>query len=436
MATGRGSAAKPKQLEVVLEGHHAGQLRQDFHGRLSFAYDDDYRRLGEATALSLSMPVSRAEHPHNIVDPFLRGLLPDSDAVLARWGRTFGVSANSPFALLSHVGEDVAGAAQFVLPERLDEATAPGAIEMVDDDYLSRRLRTLRGDRSAWDDAHAPVRFSLAGQQPKFALYRSRTGQWGLPSGRQATTHILKPALPNLADQDVNEHLCLVAARLLGLRAAVSSIEVFGDERAIVLVRYDRRVDSNGLVVRVHQEDFCQAMAIPPDRKYEREDGGPGIAAMVELLRGVQPYTEAIASAQHYVKALAYNWLIYGPDAHAKNYSLLLSGAEVAPSPLYDISSVLPYPNAYDLRHMAMAMSVNGKYQNNLIHRDDWTSLALKLGLGPEEVLSWVRDMAERVSDAFVTAARANQELIGNLAVVPALVDNVAIYARELARYL
>jgi serine/threonine-protein kinase HipA len=432
MATARRRVAKPKLLAVVLEGHHAGQLSQDPDGRLVFSYDEDYRAGAEATPLSLSMPLSRASHTHATIDPFLRGLLPDSDAVLARWGRRFGVSANSPFALLSHVGEDVAGAAQFVIPERLDEATAPGKVDGVDEDYIADRLRTLRSDRSAWDDARAPGQFSLAGAQSKFALYRSPTGQWGLPTGRQATTHILKPALPDLADQDVNEHLCLVAARNLGLRAARSEVMIFGDQRAIVLPRYDRQLASNGQVIRVHQEDLCQALAIPPDRKYEDEDG-PGIVTMVELVRTVQPVAEAVSSTEHYVKALAYNWLIYGPDAHAKNYSLLLSGAEVLPSPLYDISSVLPYPTSFNMPQMAMAMSVNGKYQNNLIHREDWAALAADLGLDPDQVLYWVRDLAVRVPDALNTAARANRSYVGHLPVVQALVDNVARYSRQLA---
>lgn len=90
--------AKGKRLEIVLDGVHAGQLLQDVHGRLSVVYDDDYRRRSESTPLSLSMPLSRARQEHNTVDPFLRGLLPDSDATPKRWGRRFGVSANSPFA--------------------------------------------------------------------------------------------------------------------------------------------------------------------------------------------------------------------------------------------------------------------------------------------------------------------------------------------------
>lgn len=439
------AARKPKVLEVVLDGVHAGQLSQDPHGQLRFAYDEDYQRRADATPLSLSMRPTRREHRHKVVGPFLRGLLPDSQAVLDRWGSRFQVSANSPFALLTHVGADVAGAARFVVPDRLAEATSGGTLEWVGQDYIAERLAVLRGDRAAWNDANSPSQFSLAGAQSKFALYRHpANGQWAIPTGRNATTHILKPALPNLADQDVNEHLCLVAARNLGLDAARSHVIEFGGERAIVVERYDREVLDAG-VVRIHQEDFCQALGLSPADKYERgEDGsrgrGPGIVAMAELMRTVQSAHEWRLSAEHYVKALAYNWLIYAPDAHAKNYSILLVGSEALPSPLYDVSSVLPYPGTgegrFELRTMMAAMSVNGKYQNNLIHGDDWVALADQLRLDRDEVLAWVTDLAERVPDAFVDAAKSNGAMVGKLPMVTKLVDGVAKYSKQLSVHL
>lgn len=429
-------ARASKRLEIVLDGVHAGRLLQDEHGRLSIVYDDGYRRRGDATPLSLSMPLSRASHGHNTVDPFLRGLLPDSEAVLERWGRRFGVSANSPYGLISHVGEDVAGAVQFVVEDRLAEATSSGSVQPVDEDYIAGRLRVLGQDRAAWDDALSPAQFSLAGAQAKFALYRSPDGEWGLPSGRTATTHIFKPSLPYLGDQDVNEHLCLVAAGKLGLPAARSEIRQFGDQRAIVLRRYDRVLQPDGEVMRIHQEDFCQALGVSPNRKYERDEGGPGVVQMAGLMRRIQPPAAARDSAAHFAKAMAYNWVIYAPDGHAKNYSILLRGQEAVPSPLYDISSVLPYPDRYDLRTMAMAMSVNGKYQNNLITGADWAVLADQLGVEREQMAAWVREIATNAPDAFADAVTENAAWIKGTAVPPALVDNVASYAHQLARFL
>jgi serine/threonine-protein kinase HipA len=154
-------------------------------------------------------------------------------------------------------------------------------------------------------------------------------------------------------------------------------------------------------------------------------------------MRTVQPVAVWRQSVRHYVNALAYNWLIYAPDAHAKNYSILLAGAEAESSPLYDISSVLPYPTTkqgagFELHTMMTAMSVNRKYQNNLVVGDDWVALGNALRLDGAEVLSWVSDLAERVPDAFADAARAELPMVSGLALVTRLVDGVATYSQRL----
>jgi serine/threonine-protein kinase HipA len=422
-----------KWLHIVVDGIAAGRAEQSEHGQLSLTYDDEYRRRPDATPLSLSMPLSRARHGHRVVDPFLRGLLPDSEAVLQRWARRFGVSANSPFGLLTHVGEDVAGAAQFIADTRLEAALSPGLVQPVDEGYIADRLRVLAEDRAAWDDVRAPGQFSLAGAQSKFALYEYPDGTWGLPSGRTPTTHIFKPSLPYLADQDINEHLCLAAAAKLGLRAAYSQIMQFGKHRAIVVRRYDRARRPDGAIARIHQEDFCQALGIAPDRKYERGDGGPGIVAIANLMRRIQPPAAARESIEHFVKAMAFNWVTYAPDGHAKNYSVLLRAQEAMPAPLYDISSVLPYPDRYDLPDMAMAMSVNRKYQNRLITGQDWAELGRLVGVDPAQVLLWVREIADGAADAFLDALADDAQWIARLPVASALIDGVAKYSRELA---
>ena len=427
---------KTRRLIVLLGGATIGTLDQDDDGQLSFTYDEGYRSRRTATPLSLSMPLARRTHGNKIVEPYLRGLLPDSEAVLRRWGARYGVPWNSPFAHLRNVGEDVAGAAQFVRESRLDQATAPGSIEPRDEAYIANRLRVLRGDRAAWDDIDAPGQFSLAGAQAKFALYRSPHGQWGLPTGRSATTHILKPPMEHLAHQEVNEHLCLRAAANLGMIVTRSQVMQFGAERAIVLERYDRVVRDDGTVTRVHQEDICQALAVYPARKYEREDGGPGAVTIVDTLREHIPPTQARRAVETFVRALAYNWVIYGPDAHAKNYSLLLSGPNVRLAPLYDISSVAAYPDRYDLRTMAMAMSINGKYENRLVTGEDWRALAEAVGVDPDEMTAWVHDVVHNAPDALADAVRDEQEWISQLPMSHQLVDGVAANSKQLLRWI
>lgn len=418
----------------MVNGNQIGDLAQDDQGRVTFTYRDSWRQSRTATPLSLSLPLVRAQHPRRAVDPFLQGLLPDNQEVLERWGRRYGVSANNPFALLTHVGEDVAGAAQFVREDRLEESQKVGLIEPVDDEYIEGRLRTLREDRAAWTDVRGE--FSLAGAQSKFALYRSPNGSWGIPHGRMATTHIFKPPLPGLADQEVNEHLCLRAASRLGMSTASSEVMTSGNEHAIVLERYDRVVGPEGEVTRIHQEDACQALGIPPDRKYQRQDGGPGAAQLIALFREYQIPARAHESIETLCRALAFNWVIYGPDAHAKNYSLLLAGAQVRLAPLYDIASVASYPAQYKLPQMMMAMSINGKYQNNLLNEDDWRAFAKSVSVEPDEMVGWVYDVVSNAASAFSDAVADEPDWVGHLDMTRTLVKGIATAAEERLQYL
>ena len=187
------------------------------------------------------------------------------------------------------------------------------------------------------------------------------TCRWGDPWGAVPTTHILRPAVTGVDDHDLNEHLCLQAARELGLRAAPSWLASFGEERAIVIERYDR-TGLPGAVVRVHQEDLCQALGVPPSSKYENE-GGPGAEQIARLLRReVRPRRAVDDAVGLFADALAFNWIIAGTDAHAKNYSVLLAGGAVRLAPLYDIASALPYDDMY-VPKLRLAMRVGGEYR-------------------------------------------------------------------------
>jgi serine/threonine-protein kinase HipA len=216
----------------------------------------------------------------------------------------------------------------------------------------------LRADHSAWRIPRDTGQFSLAGAKPKTALL-FENGRWGVPSGRVPTTHIFKPPTGELDGHVENEHFCLELARALGLPVADSRIMRFQDEIAIVVERYDRVRTETGLR-RVHQEDMCQAFAIPPTRKYQNE-GGPGIRDIVELLTAKS--TSRGEDVATFLDSVAYNWLIVGTDAHAKNYALLI-GAEgrIRLAPLYDMASVLPYP-AIGIEKAKLSMKLGGEYR-------------------------------------------------------------------------
>jgi serine/threonine-protein kinase HipA len=383
------------ELIAILNGREIGRVVRDSRGRLSFNYAEDWRQTAAAYPLSFSMPLAAARHGHKPVEAFLWNLLPDNEAVLDRWARRFQVSARNPFALLSHVGEDCAGAVQFIRPDHLDTVLDGGSseIEWLDETQVAARLRALRADHTAWRSPNDTGQFSLAGAQPKTALLYEN-GRWGVPSGRVPTTHILKPPTGEFDGHAENEHLCMWLASALGLITAPSEVSWFEDQVAIVIERYDRQRTPSGLV-RVHQEDLCQALSILPSRKYENE-GGPGARPVVELLRTFSGRPQD--DVQRFVDALAFNWLIGGTDAHAKNYSLLI-GAEgrARLAPLYDVASILPYD--FDLQKVRLAMKIGGAYRLRDNGSRQWEKLATELRLKADDLQARVRTMAVAVPD-------------------------------------
>jgi serine/threonine-protein kinase HipA len=451
------------ELLVLLDGREAGVVRQE-RGRLSFNYAGNWRSAPGAYPLSLSMPLAAAEHPHAAIEPFIWGLLPDNELVLSRWAQKFHVSARNAFSLISHVGEDCAGAVQFLRPERRDELTSipPAPTEWLTEADVANRLRALQADAGAGRIPRDTGQFSLAGAQPKTALLFD--GQrWGVPSGRTPTTHILKPQTGVLDGHAENEHLCLRLARALGLPTAESDVLRFDDVTAIAVERYDR-VDlersaaarnanaaslakqaakaakpggpagvayasdlaseagedawlAKALIetartikfARVHQEDFCQALRIHPSRKYQN-DGGPGPKDVIQCLRdNVSSHQLAKGSKKFpfaadddvwtFIDALIFNWLIGGTDAHAKNYSLLIGGGGmVRLAPLYDIASILAYPDI-DPHKAKLAMKIGDEYRLRDIRLSDWRKLAASVRVDGDMIVERVRAMARALPD-------------------------------------
>jgi len=373
-----------------------GTVTQGKGGRLSFLYSDEWLASPHAYPLSISIPLAPGQQGQRKIEPFLWGLLPDNEIVLGQWARKFHVSPRNVFGLIANVGEDCAGAVQFVRPERLD-AVRSGAepeVQWLDETGVAERLRALRQDQSAWRIARDTGQFSLAGAQPKTALLL-QNGRWGVPSGRIPTTHILKPPTGEFDGHAENEHFCLELARSFNLPVANSEIRRFKDQIAIVIERYDR-VRTGGTIRRVHQEDVCQAMSLPPTRKYQ-SDGGPGVHEIAELLTTFS--TAPVEDTKTFVGAVAFNWHVAGTDAHAKNYALLLgSDARVRLAPLYDLASALPYPGMRPIG-LKLAMKIGGEYGLRNIAARNWRRFAVEAHQSPEDVLANLRATAGAMPD-------------------------------------
>lgn len=391
-------------LNVYLDGVLAGQLAQASGGALTFSYDDTYVTRHSPTPLSLSMPLSGSRHSNRVVSAWLEGLLPDNLGVREEWGRRFEVSPRNPFALLRHVGRDAAGAVQ-VLPVDIDPSDAaqrtgnvrrPSRREFTD---LLRRL----GVRDGWEVGDGSGRWSLAGAQNKVALHRLDDGTWGVPEDSTPTTHILKPtpAGSRFPDLHVNEFVCLRAASLLGLRAAHVELADFGGAKTLVSTRYDRGRGPDGAWLRLHQEDLLQAMSYPPSKKYHA-DGGPSVRNISALFATLAlPDRDLVRSA--FFDAVAFNVLVGGTDAHAKNYSVLLRGSRVALAPLYDVASYAPYLRKGEPARSSM--KIGGSWHVRDMTGQDWSDVGTSLGLDPDDALARVEHLRKALPGAVAAAA-------------------------------
>ena len=382
-----------KTLEICDGETLIGTLAQDDQGDLLFRYDPGWADNPESFPVSLSLPLGTRKHGHLAVANFLWGLLPENPAVLAAWGKKFQVSSNNPFALLSHVGEDCAGAIQFRQP---GAGKRESGITWIPEQELETRVANLRANHGHTRKFTDQGNFSLAGTQPKLALHRDpATGRWGVPFGKNPTTHILKPTTGQWENLAENEYFCGKLAAKIGLPSAKSELLNLSSGTVICSERYDRRLTGTGFV-RLHQEDFCQAIGFHPGRKYQNERGpGPGKILAVIRKHCVNPEIDAGT----FVGALIFNWIILGTDGHAKNYGIFHEkGPSVRVTPLYDLTSALPYPDQFPPDKAKLAMRVGGQYQCAKIQWREWEKFGNDNGV--PDIHARITKMAEKFEGA------------------------------------
>jgi serine/threonine-protein kinase HipA len=390
-----------RTLRVYLDGTLIGTATQSSQGSLGFSYDDEYTVTADPTPLSLSLPILSNRHRDKAVRAYLEGLLPDSEGARQRWASEYHVSPNNPFALLAHVGRDAAGAVQ-ILPPEVDPADAQartGDIEWVSDTDFVDLVHDLATHQSDWDTGRFGGRWSLAGAQPKIALFRDpESGQFGIPRDSTPTTVIVKPAIAGYAQHHIKEALCQRAANEAGLLAAESEVLQVGDVQVLISTRYDRLYDGTAWH-RVHQEDMCQALSVHPSLKYQ-SDGGPAVGDIADLLNRL-PFEDREVNAERFFKALAYNVLIGGTDAHAKNYSLILIGSRAQVSPLYDAVSAAPYDQR---ERLLSSMKIGDHWRMLDVTKSDWRKVGRRLGISGDQAVAWVDELRNQLSGAFERA--------------------------------
>lgn len=351
-----------RALDVYLNDTKAGVLHQAADATLSFTYDRDYLT-ADALAISVSMPIQDEPHADRIARPYFSGLLPDEGA-RRRLAAALGVSHNNAFGLLEIIGRECAGALSLIpsgdpLPDySLDPPDVLDEKRLVDVLALLRERPLLGGEQG--------VRLSLAGAQDKLAVCLI-DGQIALPKDGRPTTHILKPFIERLEGTVENELFCMKLAPRLGLEAPAVSMHSAGDTDFILVERYDRHLD-DGKVYKLHQEDFCQALSVPPELKYE-EEGGPGVTQSRQL---IQTFTQSPAADRlKFQRMLIFHYLVGNADAHAKNYALLYRDKSPDLAPVYDAVCTAAYPRL----SKKLAMAIGGRSAPDTILLEHWHSL-------------------------------------------------------------
>ena len=355
-------------LNVFLNGRHVGIFRRASSGAVDFQYGAEWLNWANAIPVSLSLPLREDRFIGDPVIAVFENLLPDNDRIRNRIAQRVAADGADAFSLLSVIGRDCVGALQF-LPDGIEPASikAPEGIQ-INEPAIASLLRNLHNVPLGLDDM-GDFRISIAGAQEKTALLKLNE-VWMRPTGATATTHILKPQigkLPNgidLSRSVENEHFCLEALAALGLPSARSEILDFEDVRVLSIERFDRLWARDGRLLRVPQEDMCQALSVPPSRKYEA-DGGPGVSAILNLLKASD---DPAHDQSLFLKAIAAYWLLGATDGHAKNFSIFLSpGGRFRLTPLYDVMSAQPYVDARRIQlsqyKLAMAVGASRHYR-------------------------------------------------------------------------
>lgn len=403
--------ASTKPLAVLLEGRHVAELTRTRAGALRLSYLDDAREPG-ATPLSLSLPTGTSTHSGAPVDRFLRGLLPENPGAMRSIARRHRVDPEDVLDVLSAIGKDCAGAIQFCRDDEIEDTSQrAGRLEEYRESDIEVRLDEMDTDQDAsW--TMPGEHWSLGGTQQKLAL-RHENDRWFVAHGAEATTHIIKPGVRKMTAQALVEHVSMRAACLLGVHVAPTEFVSFKSQDGIVVTRFDRYRTAAGVVERVHQEDLCQA--IGNDEKYE-EFGGPSALEIIQLLRDASATaSEARRNVERFVDGLVYNTVVEAPDAHARNYAVLLRGDAVKLAPLFDVASGLAYdtPPGAD---RVLSMSVGGTFAPQEIDARRWSNFAATAGLDADTVVGRVAEMRSAAPGAFATALDEIDDVEGHAA--------------------
>ena len=398
-------------LNVFLNTRLLGQLNREKSGAIRFQYDQDWLDWEHAIPVSISLPLREDQFTGAQVLAVFENLLPDYDPIRKRVAERVGANGTDAFSLLSEIGRDCIGALQFLrdgdVPQASSELTGEKLSKSKIENLLSDLDVTPLGIRS-----ENSLRISVAGAQEKTALLK-HNGKWIQPSGTTPTSHILKPQIGklhggiDLSNSVENEYFCLKLLKQFGLRTANATISSFNSQKALVVERFDRRWTDDGRLIRLPQEDCCQALSVAPTGKYQSE-GGPGIVEIMNVLRGSDNPSE---DRKDFFKANILFWLIGATDGHAKNFSLALSSrGRFRMTPIYDVLTLQPTVDKKRLAHkdykLAMRVGKSNQYNVERIQGRHFIDTGVQAGLSRKAVMELFDEIRDTATLAVDKATR------------------------------
>ncbi|MBQ95611.1 MAG: toxin HipA [Actinobacteria bacterium] len=402
-------------LDVLINGRQVGRLEKAASGAISFRYSEEWLAWEHRFAASLSLPLTPAAYRGAPVIAVFDNLLPDRDAVRRRVAERMGAQGTDFYSLLEAIGRDCVGAMQFP-PEGADQAQSTDIeSEPVSDTEVEALLADL-ARAPLGVDRKQEFRISVAGAQEKTALLRI-DGKWHRPAGVTPTTHILKPQLGQIPIADGmidmsnsvdNEHYCMTLMKAFGLSVAATEIATVGQRRVLVVERFDRHWRNAKQILRLPQEDCCQALGYPPTHKYQ-SDGGPNMKDIFGLLRGAD---DPQADAAAFFKSQILFWLIGATDGHAKNFSIFLKpGGRYSLTPFYDVLSAQPAVDSDQIAQnrfrLAMSAGTNRHYRLNEVTGRHFVQSGKSAGLGKGLMRAAINELMDRARDAPTVAREA-----------------------------
>jgi serine/threonine-protein kinase HipA len=386
------------RLNVFLNARLVGRLNKEASGAIDFQYDESWLRWKHTFPVSLSLPLRTDKYGGETVSAVFDNLIPDNMDVRRRIAERVGADSADAFDLLATIGRDCVGALQFLQEDELPTPAGTVDGERITPQRIAKLLTDL-GNTPLGISTDNDFRISIAGAQEKTALLRWNN-RWYLPQGSTATTHILKPQIGvlknglDLSRSVENEYLCMQLAASSGLQTAGTAMADFSGQRALVVERFDRQWTRDQRLLRLPQEDLCQALSVPPTRKYQSE-GGPGIRQILQLLKSSDQPRE---DQRQFLRAQIFFWLLGATDGHAKNFSIFLyPGGGFRLTPLYDVLSLQPNYAAQQVKRnrMKLAMSV-GDQRHYVLHIQS----AEQAGVSGRVVESAMDELQERVPAA------------------------------------